>query len=125
MGRFPYGVLRREASKLIRDAGQPAIIRKLGSYDGWTGEETGGEDVPCRVVVSEYSLRERESSLISQGDKKVLVSALPSGKTVGLADRLVIGDELSDPQARGHEISNVSEINPGGTSIAWELQVVF
>jgi hypothetical protein len=68
------------------------------------------------VVELDYDLRERESSLIQQGDKKLLMAVGNLTVTPSSGDKVTVG-------ANTHDIINVSPLQPGDTVILYELQV--
>jgi len=85
-------------------------------------------DAACTLVVTEYTLRERESTLIGASDKKVLI-AVP----VTLAAYADNPASLNAPtpvdqvviQGRAHAIVRVMPVAPAGVPVMWEAQVIF
>lgn len=117
----------------IAEAGQPGLIRRqLPSPSGpsdWPQLPAPDPiNAPCTLIVVEYSLHERESSLIGASDKKVLVAvpvtlAAFADNPASLnaptpADQVVI-------QGRAHAIVDVRPVSPAGVPVMWELQVTF
>ncbi|CAN0653109.1 conserved protein of unknown function [Nitratireductor aquimarinus] len=127
MAGFNYAKSAQTAARLIKRFGQTGAIRrktKIGGTD-WN-PEFQDIDYPCTLVVTEYTLKERESSLVEQNDRKALIStegvsipALPdnpaSADAPTAADRLVIGGNVLS-------IIHVEPLNPGGTVVMWTAQ---
>lgn len=127
MAGFNYAKSQATAARLIKKFGQTGAIRRttMTGGDPWNPTpETN--DYPCTLVVTEYTLKERESSLVEQNDRKVLIStegvsipALPdnpaSADAPTVADRLVIGGNVLS-------IIHVEPLNPGGTVVMWTAQ---
>lgn len=127
MAGFNYTKSRATAARLMKKFGQTGAIRRttMTGGDPWNPTpETN--DYPCKLVVTEYSLKERESSLVEQNDRKALIStegvsipALPdnpaSVDAPTVADRLVIGGNVLS-------IIHVEPLNPGGTVVMWTAQ---
>lgn len=119
MAKFDYARSRATAERLIKRFGQQGAIRRttMTGGDPWNPTpETN--DYNCTLVVIEYSLRERESSLIGATDKKVLIS--PEGLTIEptASDQVVVG-------GKPHEIVRVDPLDPGGTVVMWDAQTRF
>jgi len=114
----------------IAEAGMPGAIRRtVTTGNPW--EPGGGQtttDAACTLVVTEYTLRERESTLIGASDKKVLI-AVP----VTLAAYADNPASLNAPtpvdqvviQGRAHAIVRVMPVAPAGVPVMWEAQVIF
>lgn len=112
----------------IAEAGMPGAIRRtVTTGNPW--EPGGGQtttDAACTLVIVEYTLRERESTLIGASDKKVLVAvpvtiaAYPDNpaslNAPTAADQVVI-------EGREHAIVRVMPVSPAGVPVLWELQV--
>ncbi|MCV0371666.1 hypothetical protein [Filomicrobium sp.] len=130
MAGFNYAKSAQTAARLIKRFGQTGAIRRKTRTGGtdWN-PETQDIDYPCTLVVTEYSLKERESSLIGTSDKKVLIStegvsipayadAPASGNAPTERDQIVI-------KGRAHEVVRVDPLEPGGTVVLWTCQVAF
>ncbi|WP_299941270.1 hypothetical protein [uncultured Nitratireductor sp.] len=130
MTGFNYAKSAQTAARLIKKFGQTGAIRrktKIGGTD-WN-PEFQDIDYPCTLVVTEYSLKERESSLIGTSDKKVLIStegvsipayadASDSANAPTERDQIVI-------KGRAHEVVRVGPLEPGDTVVMWTAQVAF
>lgn len=114
----------------IAEAGMAGTIRRTITTGGdpWTpgSGTTTVTNAACTLVIVEYTLRERESTLIGASDKKVLVSipvTLPayaddpaSLNAPTAADQVII-------QGRAHAIVRVMPVSPAGVPVLWEMQV--
>lgn len=130
MTGFNYAKSRATAARLIKKFGQAGTIRRttMTGGDPWNPTpETN--DYPCTLVVTEYTLKERESSLIGTSDKKVLIStegvSIPaydndpaSANAPTERDQIVI-------KGRAHEVVRVDPLEPGDTVVLWTCQVAF
>ncbi len=129
MASFDYAKSVATADRLIRKFGQTGAIRRtVMGGDPWDPEPVE-TDYPCILVVVEYTLRERESSLIEMNDKRVLISveglnlpALPdepkSENVVTVADKVVV-------DGAAHEIKRVDPLKPGPVVVMFNCQVGF
>lgn len=114
---FDYGKSQRTAQGLIAKFGQAGIIRRtVTTGNPW--EPGGGSTVTdhaCTLVSLDYSLRERESTLIEATDRKVLVSTAGLSVEPTPADQVVIGDQVM-------AIINVMPLRPASTVLMYEMQ---
>lgn len=118
MVSFNYAKSAATADRLIKKFGQTGAIRRTTTTgDPWDPVVTE-TDYACTLVVTEYTLRERESSLIGTTDKRVLISTKDLSIEPTEQDRVVVG-------GIAHEIVRVDPLNPGGTVVMWEAQCVF
>lgn len=115
-----YADLRSIAASMLTDKGQQMTLNKRtsGAYDPATGASTV-TSVPHTVTgaVFDFPAALIDGTLIQQGDKKVLVSAL--GLTVEpdtTNDTLEIGGLT-------HVIVSARKTSPAGTTVLWTLQV--
>lgn len=114
---FDYSRSRATAERLIARFGQSGSIRRLtpgGGPDYDPGEPTT-TDYDVTFVLSEYSNREIDGTLIKAGDKKVLLSTEGLSITPALGDRIVVA-------GTAHRIENIKPLNPGGTVLLYEMQ---
>lgn len=98
-----------------------AIRRVTGTNDPGTPWDPSDDtltttDYAVTLVEKEFSLRERESSLIEQGDRKVYVSTDGLTITPALSDKLVIGTDVL-------EIMDVERVKMSGEIMVYKLQV--
>lgn len=116
---FDFAEMQATADDLIGEFGMPGAIRRSTTTGGGPYDPDGGTitvtDHPCMLVVDEYGLRERESSLIEANDRKVLVAV--GGLTVEPQeeDQIVIGGAV-------FEIVSVKPIAPAGVVVLYEIQ---
>lgn len=126
---FDYAKSAATAARLIKRFGQEGAIRRR------TQAETGGQptnpwehpddvpgeipaadvDYPATLVVLEYTLGERENSLIQNSDKKVFISTEGLEVEPTEADQLVV-------QGRALEIVTLMPLAPAGTVVFYEAQ---
>ena len=118
MAAFDYSRAKATAERLIARYGKAGAIRRTASSgDAWNPTQTD-TDHDCTLVVLDYSLRERESTLIGATDRRVLISTDGLTITPTNADKLVIGSTV-------HEIVRIMPLEPGPTIVLWEAQCVF
>ena len=113
----------QDAQDMVLDAmkefGAPAwIIRKTqGEYDPVTGQFVDGveEKYQAYGIQADYGLQDLDGTLIIRGDKKITLAAK------GLAVKPEITDRV---EFCGYEyqIVSVSEVNPAGEVIKYEVQ---
>lgn len=129
---FDYARSRATAARLIARFGQAGSIRRTIVAGGNPADPSSGSETvteaACTLVVTDYSLRERESTLIGASDKRVLVAVpvvLPAYPDDNASedrptprDRIVIGSAV-------HEIVRVDPLSPAGLVVLWECQVTF
>lgn len=118
MAAFDYARPKATATRLIARFGKAgAIVRMTESGDPWN---PGLVPVPYDVtlVVLDYSLRERESTLIGARDRRVLISTDGVTITPTNSDKLRLGGV-------DYEIQWIKPLEPGDTVILWDAQVTF
>ncbi|GGE18200.1 hypothetical protein GCM10011390_41720 [Aureimonas endophytica] len=114
---FDYAKSQATADRLIARFGQAGTIRRRSSAGGAYEPDPAQtiSDHPCKLVVTDYTVRERESTLIGSSDRKVLVAMSGLDIVPTSADRITVaGDTL--------EIINVMPLSPGGTTVLYEIQ---
>lgn len=109
MARFNFTKIARTGLKLIQKFGYSAVIRRtVDSVD---------TDYSVEIVMTEYNPQSRDGVLITQTDRKALLS--PIGLTITPdpeTDRLIEnGNSL--------QIVTVTPTSPAGTPLLYELQV--
>lgn len=118
MSAFDYSRPKATAERLISRFGKAGAIRRMeASGDPWN-PALMPVDYDCTLVVTDYTLRERESTLIGAKDRKVLISTEGVTITPTNADKLRLGGV-------DYEIVRVMPLEPGDTVILWEMQVTF
>lgn len=127
-----WGQIAAEVADALRsvgstDAGYPGAIRRVevsggDPFDPGSGTETVTYH-DCTLVVTDYSLREREASSIGAGDKKVLIGADVAVEPTN-NDRLVIGMTAAEAAGQlGREIVRVMPVAPAGVAVMFSCQV--
>jgi hypothetical protein len=114
-----YTDLRATAAALLTDKGQSMTLTKRtsGTYDPATGAATVTEATySVTGAVFDFPAAVIDGTLIQQGDKKVLVSALGLSVEPDVDDSLTIG-------GTAHQIVQVKKLSPAGTTVLWTLQV--
>ena len=103
------------ATRLIKRVGQAATLTKLGEPTGdpWNPVIGPPTDHPVTVAVTEYTLEERATTLITESDLRVFMTA---GVEPTTADTLTIGGD-------DYVIHRVGILGPDGVVICYELQV--
>lgn len=114
-----YPDLRATAAALLTDKGQQMTLNKRtsGAYDPGTGGSTvTSEAHTVTGAVFDFPAALIDGTLIQQGDKKVLMSALGLTVRPAITDSLTIGGVV-------HTVVNVKDTSPAGTTVLWTLQV--
>lgn len=119
-----FGSAQLLAQKLILKNGRTITFTRKGTTpinaaEPWLGN-TGDTTVPnVPAVFVDYSLRERQNSLIQDGDKRALVAALDlSSFTPTTKDKIL-------DNGKTYEIVSIQTTAPGNTdeTIMYELQL--
>jgi hypothetical protein len=115
MSTFDYSRAVATAKRLIARFGQDATLIQIANSGPAHNPTQVETDVSIKAAVFDYTLREREGSLIEQGDKKVYISTegVPS---ISVADKIEFGSERQS-------IINLIPLSPGGTVVFYEAQV--
>lgn len=111
-----YDSLRAVALKLIGEKGREVTLRSRssGAYDASTGSASATyTDTVMSAVVSNYPMRNIDGTRVQQGDLKIM---LVSDVAPHVGDGLLIGGVE-------HEVLDVRELNPGGTTLTYTMQV--
>ncbi len=118
MPKFDYRRAQNTAARLIGNFGQSGAIQQPGVVPD---EERYNLDyqaipvvTPCSLVVMEYSAFERQSTLIRDDARKVLVSAKGLKITPTTADQVIIGGEA-------FEVYDVKPFSPAGITTHYEI----
>lgn len=130
MAGFNYAKSQATAARLIRKFGQAGAIRRTTMTGGDLWNPTPEtNDYPCILVVTEYTLGERESSLIGTSDKKVLIStegvSVPAYADAPDSENAPTERDQIVIKGRVHEVVRVDPLEPGSTVVMWTLQVAF
>lgn len=133
---FDYARANATASKLIRQFGAPAVLRKAGWRSGPDNDPTftEGATFTVRAVDLDQRVVYREGVMVQEATRTIYVSTegLPSvaGQAVvpEKSDKIAIigeGDEgmATDEglfRARSHEIVAVKPLAPAGVVVMWQ-----
>ena len=114
-----YTELHADVADVLTELGQPMTLVRPGAaadYDAVTGEVSDDPDTTysAQGIVDTFSQREIDDTNIFIGDKKLLLQC---------AERPQPNDRVIAGSAPGWYVVNISEVNPGGTNICYELQV--
>ncbi len=116
MASFDYSRAQNTSQRLIERFGQPAkLVRHnvIGSLGSKTTTET---EYNCTVALFNYTLRERENTLIKQGDMKALVSPLSTDIVPTTSDKLRV-------RGKTYTIQTAEILSPAGVNVLYKLQV--
>jgi hypothetical protein len=118
MTGFDYAKARATAERLLGRFGQAMTLVVPGAATGDPWNPTLGAPVShaCKGVVLDYSVHDRKNTLILAGDRQVYLSTEGLTATPDPAHKLTIGGETL-------AIVEVKPLNPGGTTILYEIQV--
>lgn len=124
MTAFDYSRPQATAERLIARFGKAGAIRRTVTDDDnstpWDASDDSETttDYACTLVVLDYSLRERETTLIAADDRRVLISTDGLTITPTAADLLVVN-------STAREIVRLDPLEPGDTVVLWTAQVRF
>lgn len=106
-----------EGSAAVGDGPLTVTIIRAGAPTGPSYDPTPGVDTayPVNALVSEFSVMERNASLIDATDIKLLVAA-GQGVVPTSQDRVTLNGKT-------RAIKNVAPLNPGGADLMYSLQV--
>lgn len=111
-----YDRLAATARRLIKDKGQAAALLRTGTPTGPAHDPQPGADVrtTCYVVETGYSLTDRDTTLVEQGDKLGLISTELDGFVPAKTDRIEIG-------GLQYHFLDLQPLAPGGTVLLYEF----
>lgn len=134
---FDYARANATATRLIRNFGAPALLRKPGWRSGPDNDPTftEGATFTVRAVDLDQRVVYREGVMVQEATRTIYVSTEGLPNVAGLTivpqinDRIAIigeGDEalLADDgifRARSHEIVSVKPLAPAGVVVFWEV----
>lgn len=110
-----YDELQAVAVEMIEEFGYASQIERDGAPTGPPHNPQPGAPTrhDCRVVETEYSLTNRDPTLVLQGDKLGLIStAVDIVPTKD--DRIVLGDEV-------YSLVDLQPLSPGGQVLLYEF----
>lgn len=112
---FDYARAAATATRLIARFGQSATLRQITtSGDEWA-PTTAETDTTITAVDLNQRVRDASGTLVGQTMRTLYVSTA-ADVTPAKADKVVIG-------GTEHEISEVRELNPGGTAVMYEVDL--
>lgn len=117
---YNYSELATKAQALINKFGQSVTLttRAVSAIDGVAGTITSTETgTTAKAVLFDYAGGEHgrafaKDVVITMGDKRCIIA----GVTPTLDARLTVGSSV-------YRVLNIRELNPGGTSLYYELMV--
>ncbi|KGU41856.1 hypothetical protein [Xanthomonas citri] len=110
-----YDEMRAVAEELIEEFGYTAHLQRAGAPTGPPHNPQPGPATQhaCKVVELEYSLTNRDATLVLKGDKLGLIStAIDTVPT--LSDRIVLGNDL-------FTFIDLQPLSPGGQVLLYEF----
>jgi len=114
MSRF-YDRMQATAERLIARFGYATKLERDGAPTGPPHNPQPGEPTQhdCKVVEPEYSLTDRDTTLVQQGDKLGLISTAIDIQP-GKDDRLLLGGQL-------YHFIDLQPLSPGGQVLLFEF----
>lgn len=107
---YDYGRLRSTAGRLVPRFGAEAVLRR------WNSGRSEDDEWPTHVVLSDYSDRQIDGTLVLMGDFLAYVAASDVAQEPQSGDRLFWGD-------RERTIVRVRTTKPGSTALLYECQM--
>jgi hypothetical protein len=111
-----YDRMEATAQRLIGNYGQNADIVREGAPTGPPHDPQPGAPTrhPCRMVETEYSLTNRDTTLVLQGDKLGIIS------TAGLS---IVPTKDDDLEVDGdvYHMVDLQPLRPGGQTLLYEF----
>lgn len=110
-----YDEMQAVAVELIEEFGYATKLEREGPPTGPPHNPQPGHATQhdCTVVELDYSLTDRDSTLVLQGDKLGLISTAIDIKP-GKDDRLLLGDQL-------YHFIDLQPLSPGGQVLLYEF----
>ncbi len=117
---FDYAALELKAAALLVKFGRLTILRRISKApanpsEPWQGTVDVKTDTNVTAVFLDYSLEDQEFNIIQRGDQRVFMRG-NLGIDVTDQDHVVDG-------TNEWAIINVQPLNPGGTTLLYELQL--
>jgi hypothetical protein len=111
---FDYAGLRTDVDAILDEFGLAATLRQrtTSGADAWAPTVTE-TDTACVVLFDEYADRERDGTLITEKDRKVLIKAGSLAVMPATGDVLVVSSVA-------YSLMNVRQVSPGGTVVLYE-----
>lgn len=113
---FDYASLRDDVDAILDEFGLAATLRQRATSgaDAWDPTVTN-TDSACVVLFDEYSDRERDGTLITERDRKVLIKAGSLAVTPATGDQLIVSGVT-------YSLANVTQVAPGGTVVIYQAK---
>lgn len=114
MSQF-YDEMQAVAEELIEEFGYTAQLQRAGAPTGPPHNPQPGPATrhDCKVVELEYSLTNRDATLVLKGDKLGLISTAID-VAPNLSDRIVLGNDL-------FTFIDLQPLSPGGQVLLYEF----
>lgn len=116
MTAFNYARAQATALRLITRFGAAALIRRTTPGAGLNPGTSTTTDYACIAVVDDYSVRDRDGSVIKVGDRRIYVAAKDLAVTPTVGDQVVVG-------GTAFRVVGVSTLQPAATPVYFDLQV--
>lgn len=107
-----YSRLESTATRLIGSRGKSAVLVRLTTTGPAHNPVTTPVEHDIKLVETGYSMTNRDTSLVQQGDKLGLIST--AGEAPQLSDQIRIDNVL-------YNFIDVEPLNPGGTTLLYEF----
>jgi len=110
-----YDRMRGTATRLIERYGYASKLQRAGAPTGPPHNPQPGEPSlhDCMVVELDYSLTNRDTTLVQQGDKLGLISAAAAVDPL-LSDQILLGGQL-------YNFLDLQPLSPGGLVLLYEF----
>lgn len=118
MSAYNYGRLKATADRLIGRFGRSGTLSRPGSPTGPAYDPTPGTPTTYAVsyVVDDYRNSELDGTRVLQSDKKLTMAVKALSITPATSDTLVETD------GSVYKIIDVKPLQPGATTLLWEIQ---
>ncbi len=115
---FDYGRAEKTAQRLLARFGRGAMLIQLGPNTGTEADPVFDSpvEVPCTVVELQFSLRDREGSLVGAADRRLLVSTEGLDSGLGREGKIEL-------DGHKHTILRIDPLSPGGKILMFEVQI--
>jgi len=126
MASFDYGRSQQTAQRLIKRFGQRGSIRREVPGDGPAYDPGPSTDVDyaADLVIVDYTISERDGTLILATDKRAYVSPLGLKTAAGVSlDEIKPTDKLVEASGKVWTIVRAMPLSPAGTTVYVDVQV--
>lgn len=115
MATFNYARAVQTASRLIALFGADATLLRASTSGPAYDPVTTETEHACVAVALTYSLLERATTLVQEGDRRILISTAGLTITPTTADRLTFGGVT-------YSLQSVDPLSPASTVLLWEVR---